>query len=381
MAGPTEMEVQVQMVVLLISTTGLLVDALQGFATNAAATTPFPNCTYSPMAPATISAVDDNATTDPNTMVNIDVLGNDVLPDGFTSVTIDMAAANGTTTVVPGNGSIDYMPGMDYCGSDTFSYIVCDATSACDTATVTVTVTCPTVYPQYTIAEVTTVNGDGIADSLGRIAEITGIVYGVDLQGADDAIQFTIIDKFNADAGIGLFSNNGATFGYVVNEGDEIVVQGTIGQFRGLTQINPDTIWTVSTDNNLHDAELVTNIGEDTESKLVRLENMTFVDPTEWDNMGTGLNIRITDGGVDTILMRIDDNVDLYSMAIPPYALFSVTGIGGQFDFDAPFDEGYQLLPRYMEDITEIVSVVDPTISEKVSFYPNPVSETLFVGM
>jgi len=43
--------------------------------------------------------------------------------------------------------------------------------------------------------------------------------------------------------------------------------------------------------------------------------------------------------------------VDLYSRGYPQ-GTFSVTGIGGQFDTSAPFDEGYQLLPRYIADIS-----------------------------
>jgi hypothetical protein len=238
-------------------------------------------------------------------------------------------------------------------------------------------VICPDIYTEYPIDLVTTVNQNGVADSLDVAVQISGIVYGVDLQGNDN-IQFSIIDKFNPDGGIGLFSSN--NFGYTVTEGDEVVVQGFIDQFNGLTQINPDTLWLLSSGNNLHDPSIETSLSEVAESKLVKFENMSFVDPAQWTGSGSGFNVDITDG-VTTIAMRIDNDVDLYAMAIPPYALFNVTGIGGQFDSSDPFDSGYQLLPRYMSDIEEALAVIDPTISEKVSFYPNPVSETLVVTM
>ena len=355
------------------------VDALQGFPTNNEAPIPYTNCTYSPIPPSFLNANDDSGTTDANTSVNINVLGNDELPSGYTTVTVDSGPANGTATVVVADGSIDYTPADDYCGPDSFTYIVCDPTSACDTATVTIDVICPTVFPQYPIELITTVNQDGVADSLGIPVEVTGIVYGVDLQGSNDDILFTLIDKFNPDAGMSVFGDG--NFGYTVTEGDEVIVRGFVDQFRGLTQIRPvDTLWMVSSGNNLHDPEVVTSLGEDTESKLIKFENMSFVDPGAWVGDGSGFNIDITNG-VETVAMRIDDDVDWANMPVPPYAVFNVTGIGGQFDFDAPFDEGYQILPRYMQDIEEVLAVIDPTISEKVSFYPNPVSETLVVTM
>jgi plastocyanin/DNA/RNA endonuclease YhcR with UshA esterase domain len=321
-------------------------------------------------------ANDDVVSVDINSAINIEVLNNDNTPNGITSIAIDQVASNGSVQLEADN-SYTYTPVTDYCGPDAFTYIICDNTAACDTATVTIDVICPNIYTEYPIEQITTVDQNGVADSLGVAVEISGIVYGVDLQGNDN-IQFTIIDKFNPDGGIGLFSSN--NFDYTVTEGDEVVVQGIIDQFNGLTQINPDTLWFLTSGNNLHDPSVETGLSETTESKLVKFENMTFVDPMQWTGTGSGFNVDITDG-VNTIAMRIDNDVDLYAMAIPPYALFNVTGIGGQFDSSDPFDSGYQLLPRYMEDIEETVSVIDQTISEGVAFYPNPVSEILFVSM
>jgi hypothetical protein len=59
--------------------------------------------------------------------------------------------------------------------------------------------------------------------------------------------------------------------------------------------------------------------------------------------------------------MRIDADVDLYGTTAPTGA-FDVVGIGGQYDFSAPHDEGYQLLPRYIADITPAAAVWVPEI-------------------
>jgi len=44
-------------------------------------------------------------------------------------------------TVNP-DGTITYTPNPDFCGTDSFTYKACDPAGACDTATVTIHVTC-----------------------------------------------------------------------------------------------------------------------------------------------------------------------------------------------------------------------------------------------
>lgn len=354
------------------------VDGLDGQPTNAEAPVPYPNCTYSPVPPSVIEASDDNATIEINESVNIDVLANDVLPNGFEMVSIDMPAANGTAIVNDLDGTIDYTPEMDYCGDDSFTYIVCDL-STCDTATVSITINCPISYPQYTIGEVSTVDGDGVVDSLDVTCELTGVIYGVNLR-PPNGLQFTLIDASNADDGIGLFSFS-ENWGLTLEEGDEVTVRGAIGQFNGLAQMEPDTVWTNSSGNALHDAAVVTDMSEATESKLIKFENMTFVDvATDWTGSGSGFDVRITDG-TNEFNLRIDNDVDLYGMAAPTFNMFNVTGLGGQFDSSSPHLEGYQILPRYMEDLEEVTAVNNLEIGNKVAFSPNPVAETLNIKL
>jgi len=202
-------------------------------------------------------------------------------------------------------------------------------------------------FPARTVGEMTTNDADGQPDSLGAKAALTGIVHGVNLR--EGGLQFTIIDANND--GIGVF-NGGQTFDYEVNEGDEVTIEGEIGFFNGLTQINAENVTLQSSGNALQTPNIITTLGESTESQLVTMENVTLVNPADWDGSGSGFNVEVTDG-TNTITVRIDNDVDLFDMPAPTGA-FDVTGIGGQFDTDAPYDEGYQLLPRYMQDISEV---------------------------
>jgi gliding motility-associated-like protein len=89
-------------------------------------------------------AVDDNATTDINTAVIIDVLANDTdCADGLVPSTVINTSnpANGTVVVNPADGSFTYTPNTDFTGTDSFTYTVCNAQGVCDEALVTITIT------------------------------------------------------------------------------------------------------------------------------------------------------------------------------------------------------------------------------------------------
>jgi hypothetical protein len=95
-------------------------------------------------------AVDDVASTDENTPVNIDVLTNDDFgnngPSGGTII-VTVAAMNGTTTINnggtpndPSDDSINYTPNNGFTGTDVLTYQICDADGDCDNAVVTINV-------------------------------------------------------------------------------------------------------------------------------------------------------------------------------------------------------------------------------------------------
>lgn len=346
------------------------INALEGGMTNSTADIPFPTGTYDPMGTGAFAANNDAATTDVNTSVAIDVLSNDFLPEPLESLAITMGPGNGNAEINMDN-TITYTPGQDFCGMDAFTYEVC-ISGDCRTAEVSLTINCPGFYPQYTIGEVTSVGASGIADSLGLSCQLSGVVYGVNLR--PEGLQFTIIDGNND--GIGVFSGV-ESFGYNVQEGDEVSVQGEIGQFGGLLQIVPARLEMLSSGNSLVNPDVVTVLGEATESQLVRIENVSLVDPGAWSPAPDGFNVQVSDG-TNTYTLRIDDNVGLYNLPAPT-GTFSVTGIGGQFDSSEPYDEGYQLLPRYMEDIDPYSDLLDPALGKEIVFFPNPVRGQLHV--
>lgn len=228
-------------------------------------------------------------------------------------------------------------------------------------------------YPVRTIPEVTSLSATGVADSIGVNCTLTGIVYGVNLSTND--LIMTIIDENNE--GIGVFEGDNAS-GYQVTEGDMVTIQGTIGQFNGLTQINPVSITLESQGNDLVQPPLVTALDETTESSLIRIGLVELVDPSQWAGDGSSFNLDVVDDMGNQYVVRIDNDTELANTTVPDAgASYAFTGIGGQFDSSDPFDSGYQLLPRYLADVMVVLSTFDKELDNKINISPNPTADFL----
>ena len=239
----------------------------------------------------------------------------------------------------------------------------------------TVTVKMPIItepFPKYEIVTVATVNGSGVADSLGVNCTLEGVVYGGDLRAS--GLQFYIVDENNN--GIGVFDDN-FDFGYTVTEGDKIQIKGAIAQFNGFTQIIPTEITVLSSGNALVNAKPISALVENDESSLVTIQNVTFKDPAQWTGTGSGFNVTMTNGTTE-FTVRIDNDVDLYSMSIPSGSSFNVKGMLSQYDSSEPYDSGYQLMPRYAADFEKISSSDDVALPG-LKVYPNPANDVVSI--
>lgn len=311
-----------------------------------------------------------------NTSTTLDVLANDDIPNPANiTVSIIEPPLAGSATVNPDN-TIDYTPNTNYCGSDGFLYQVCDP-NTCDTALVIIDIPC---YPPYSIASVTGENANGLADSIDVYCELTGYVYGVNTRASATGVQFTLIDGTNS-AGINVF-NPASDLGYSVAERDQIKVKGYIDQFNGLTEIIAQEISIISSNNPLAAPQVVIVPAESTESRLIQIKNLHLVDNAQWTTgQGAGFNVQaVSDiNPQDTIVIRIDNDVDLFNQPPPPQP-FDLTGIGGQFDNSSPYLSDYQIAPRYIPDVSSLVGTKEANFSANVRLTPNPVSDRLLLN-
>ena len=231
--------------------------------------------------------------------------------------------------------------------------------------------------PTYTVADIADVimlDADLAATNKGELYEITGIVYGVDLDG-NAGLSFTLID---ATAGINIY-NFADVNDYVVTEGDDITVRGKIDFYNGLLELFPDSIRVNSAGNTLKDPIDVAAPSEATESNFIRLEKVWITNDTTtvWPNNG---NVELTNEAKDTFQIRIDKDIPGIVGQPVSFDTMTIVGLGGQFDATAPYNSGYQIFPRGLADITEWVdrsSINDLSVVARV--YPNPASNNLTV--
>jgi hypothetical protein len=235
------------------------------------------------------------------------------------------------------------------------------------------TVTAP--VPVKTIKELReAVDANGLPTTTGKI-KVKGIVYGGNTQTSN--IALTIIEGTNAaKEGIGLFisSSSFGTLGLAnkdaLVEGDELEIEAEVGHFNGLMQLtNISKVTKLSSGNALQAAAAVTTLSEDTESRLIKFENISVKDKTEWEGnasyTGSGFNLTVIVGGAE-LTVRIDGDTELakktYDEVFTDGLTSGITiiGLGGQFDSSDPRDSGYQLAPWKTANITVDASKATP---------------------
>lgn len=347
---------------------GVMVNEISFLGTPAAANTA--TCEF---VPDHIVEVSNNVFTPADITIQVDESVRWVNTEGFHNV-------NGTTDTYPNNPEgftnggpsgaawmFDYtftLPGV-------YNY-QCDPHAGLGmVGTVTVEGDVEPVIPTYDIGIVNTIDAEGVGDSLGVQCIVEGITHGANLRAG--GLQFALIDE--SEDAIGLFS--GGNLGYTYAEGDLIKVTGTITQFNGLLQIDATAVEVVSSGNDLIGPMVVEVLGEDTESRLVQIKNLTIVDPNDWVGDGSSFNVDFISDLGETINLRIDSDTEVADWEEGPISnVYRITGIGGQFDNDSPFDSGYQMFPRYISDF-EPAAAVDDELEARVTLYPNPASDVI----
>ncbi|MGH1339112.1 MAG: lamin tail domain-containing protein [Aureispira sp.] len=230
----------------------------------------------------------------------------------------------------------------------------------------------PVSYPLYTIDMINNLDANGVADSVSVTCELRAIAYCIDSRGGS-GLDFPFAQSDNS-AGIRIFTFLDVD-NYVHTAGDSLHIWGEVLQFNGLLQFRPDSILVISQGNTIPNPMIVTQLSEMTENKYVQLNGVSLVDTAEWTGTGGGFNVRVTTGSTDTLSLRIDNDVDLYSQPAP-MGTFSIAGWGGQFDASSPFSEGYQLVTCGSVNFVNTTSIEAPLA---VRVYPNPASRFLTV--
>ncbi len=194
--------------------------------------------------------------------------------------------------------------------------------------------------------------GDFIPDRLNQTLHVRGVVTSINFRAGASGIEYYVQD---ATGGVDVFStSNFPSFSI----GDYLDVTGTMTQFNGQDELNPGSKLTnisIATDvaptiapRLITLSQLGNNgAGEAVEGQLVRIDNVTVTGGSFPAAGGVG-NVTITDA-TGSAVMRIVAATDIDGTPAPS-GPFSVIGLVGQFA-TAPFNNGYQLLPRGLADI------------------------------
>lgn len=194
-------------------------------------------------------------------------------------------------------------------------------------------------YVYYTIDQINGLDTDGVADSLGVLVEITGVLHCMDFR-SGSGYNMAIIDA--SGEGMYIFSTNDIGSYTDPVAGDSVKVKGVMDQYSGLVQVRAHTIELLESGAATNDPIVVTALGATTVNQYITLENVTLVTPiATFPTANT--NLDVTDG-TTTFQLRILASTDLGGTPAPQ-GPFNVTGIGTQFDSSLPYTSGYQLLP------------------------------------
>lgn len=342
------------------------VDALEGGANNAVAPIPFPLGTYLPDSRPRLT--DDNYFMILNDSLFFNPLQNDAVSfDPMTTLEIVSGPFNSSFFLI-GEPDWLYVPATDYCGLDSLYYEICNA-EGCDTARVMIEIDCNEGLPLYRISQINGLNPEGEADSLDVICRLRGVVHSIDYR--ENGHSFFIQDA--ADAGIMAFTSFDT--GQEIEIGQEVEIAGAIDQFNGQLQIFIDSIDLISEDNALFGPQIVMELDETTESIFIRMESVELDNPADWRGNGSSFNVSATLPSGYSFTIRIDDRT-VFSDLSAPQGRFTLQGIGSQFDPESPLDEGYQILPRILEDISPYDTAVSYTAYDIVDL-----RETDFAGV
>ena len=190
----------------------------------------------------------------------------------------------------------------------------------------------------------------------------------------------------DSTAGINIFKN--AAAGKVDLEKNNVYeVTGMLDEFYGKTEFVPDdplldiieagkVKFFVPEDISIDELLITPELYE---GNLVRLSNVNKISG-EWASTGSNANLIVNDGSSENIILRIDKETDIDGSDEPGYPIF-ITGIFAQYDETSPYTDGYQILPRSLDDLKDSVVSVDNNEIAIEEFrlyqnYPNPFNPT-----
>ncbi len=175
---------------------------------------------------------------------------------------------------------------------------------------------------------------------VGAAVTVTGVVTNGDELGLIRYIE-------DSSGGIALYDS---TLVGVVR-GDEITVSGILVDYNGLLEMTPVSTSITNNSGNSLTPQLITpiQIGEDTESELIQINNVIFNNGGSLFTSGT--HDFTSNAETGKVYIRAGS---LLENSFIPMSPVTLVGISSQYTFSTPANDGYQILPRDLADIIQI---------------------------
>ncbi len=204
------------------------------------------------------------------------------------------------------------------------------------------------------------VNSDGQVIYYGTYARIAGVATV-----GSGTFSTSSLDVYIQDptAGIDIYKGGSTK---TITRGNNYTIVGSLSQYNGKAELVPDDANSDITDNGVGilpvpfelTIEQVLANPETYEGRLIKIYNISNTGTGDsWPADNQNSNLKMTDdGGTHTITMRIDKDTDIDGSPEPSWPK-DVVGIFNQYDNSSPYNYGYQLMPRDLNDFSNSVTV------------------------
>ena len=180
------------------------------------------------------------------------------------------------------------------------------------------------------------------SQGVGATVTVTGIVTNGDELGIIRYIE-------DASGGIAIYDLTTNNYLNGAIRGDSITITGDLVDYFGLLEMNPNSLAIIHSSGNILPSPQIINpsqIGENTESELIRIDNAVF---SQGGNVFANTTYDFTSNGQQGTVY-IHASSPLLGTFIPLVPV-SIMAISSQYTFSLPANDGYQILPRDSMDI------------------------------
>jgi len=237
-------------------------------------------------------------------------------------------------------------------------------------------------FAQFSVMSVDsarTNDANGVPVDSGLNVQLSGIVYGPNAYPTPNGDVFMLQGK---NLAIKVYSKG--TFQYSVNNGDSVIVRGTLSTYHGQAEVDlsylnaGDTIIKVGTGTVISPV-VVSIIGETNESSLIQVNNVNMNVQTGWTVPHAKHSFNVH---VGSIYLFIDSfmSPDLWNLSAAPAGTFNIVGFGSQYAASYPYNSGYSIQPRSLADFHQVANGIGSIEGDlTAAVYPNPASTKLTV--